>query len=167
MSVETIFAVSGPPPSLFVAPVICIGMVALGLGFAMYPGRARDAQTQKIFAFVLAGFAAVLGVVLSASAVVDYAHVASDYRAHRYQVVAGCLGRFTRSTSEGHTPDVITVAGRTLSYADNEETFGFHTTEISGGPIHADTWVRLFLVDDVIARLDVAQHACPRAAEAA
>ncbi len=152
---------------LFIGPVICLGMVALGLGFAIHPKSAQHTQTLTRFALVMAGCAAVLGVALSASDVVDYRRVASAYQAHRYQVVAGCLTRFVRSTSEGHTPDAITVAGRTLSYADSEETFGFHTTEISGGPIHADTWVRLFLVDDVIARLDVAQHACPRAPEAA
>ena len=95
---------------------------------------------------------------------VRYPRTFDAYRTHHYELVQGCLDGFVPSPSIGHTPDTIRVDGRTFSYADFVINGpGFHQTEAYGGPIHANTWVRLFLVGDSIVRVDVAQGACPAA----
>ena len=95
---------------------------------------------------------------------VRYPRTIEAYRADRYEVVAGCLNGFDPSPVVGHTPDAIRVDGRTFSYADSYITGpGFHQTEARGGPIHPDTWVRLFLVGNSIVRVDVAPGVCPAA----
>lgn len=128
----------------------------------------------KVYVRVLGGvLAAIMLLSLSLDGLMvafEIPRLVAAYRAGEYRVVEGCLSGFHPSTSEGHTPDVIRVGGHVFSYSDNIDARGFHETEISGGPIHADTWVRLFVVGDQlfpvhghIVRVDVAQRACPPA----
>ena len=85
------------------------------------------------------------------------------YKSGAYEKFEGCLNGFSPSPIRGHTPDVIQIDTRILSYTDYNNNGGFHTTEALGGPIRADSWVRLFVIGDVIVRVDARDHACPPA----
>jgi hypothetical protein len=54
---------------------------------------------------------------------------------------------------------------RIISYGGPHPGPGFARTENEGGPIHADSWLRVVLVGDVIVRLDTdSEAACQPAA---
>lgn len=81
-------------------------------------------------------------------------------------VVEGCLQHFHAMPQTGHDEEKIEVDGHVFTYSDYDlSTGGFNTTESHGGPIHADSRVRLAFSGDVIVRVEVQQKACPAAPE--
>ena len=164
---ETEFVISRFPEQMVLSVVIGGAMVAFGLVFIFADrlGRPRKKKLtpRGVFLIVWTGFALSMATLFSSLLLFGQGNLYSDYIHRRYELVEGCLDGFTPSTSAGHTPDQIEVGGQSFSYSDNMVTGGFNTTEISGGPIHADTWVRLFVVRCLIVRVDAIQHACPPA----
>jgi hypothetical protein len=89
------------------------------------------------------------------------------------QKAEGCLDYFLPgSTGEGRWTGVDerwSVAGRRLSYSQGDMGSAFHQIEARGGPVHADSRVRVSLVPDThsgganIVRLEVQDGACPAA----
>ena len=162
--IETVYLLAGPPSYDYSTLGGAIGIILIVLLFFAAKGFPRA------LAYLLGSVMACVALVLITSSLNDifvaYPRVVATYRAHRYQVVDGCLQTFVPSPIPGHSPDTIRVDGRTFSYDDYVEVPGFHQTEDGGGPIHADTWVRLFLVGDAIVRIDVVQKACPEAPRA-
>ena len=64
---------------------------------------------------------------------------------------------------EGHDVEKIEVDGHIFTYSDYISTPAFHITESHGGPIHADSKVRLAFSGQDIVRVEVQQKACPKA----
>jgi hypothetical protein len=112
------------------------------------------AAVGALFALCLAGGGGLL--------IYKQANLAVEYRRGHYQVLSGCLEAMTPAKDD-HRADEIKVGGRYLSYAEYASDGGYHETEIDGGEIHPDSWVRLYLIGYAIVRLDVRQHACPAA----
>jgi hypothetical protein len=94
-------------------------------------------------------------------------HQLRDLRAqaHRATAMEGCLQGFHAMPAGGHDHERIVLNGRCLAYTDFTSGAGFHQSESHGGPVHADSRVRLSQVDGVITRLEVIDHACPAAAQ--
>ena len=55
---------------------------------------------------------------------------------------------------------MMQVAGVAFHYPANPASFG--ETEIAGGPVRRDSWVRVTHVANDILRLEVVDHACPQ-----
>jgi hypothetical protein len=163
---DTVFLISRTPVELIMLALMGFVGVVMGLAMTFWPprysfGDGRDAVLRFIGPAILlistAVFCACLFFTFRQFDRFD------KYVNGRYQIIYGCLQGFSPSTSAGHTPDVIKVQGRRFEYSDSIFDGGYHLTEVSGGYVHADTWVKIYLVDNVIARLDVRQHACPTA----
>jgi hypothetical protein len=80
-----------------------------------------------------------------------------------FSVVAGCLEGFHPMPASGHDTERLRVAGRDFAYSDFIDTPAFNNAESQGGPIHPDSRVRIGSVDGDIIRLEVIDHACPKA----
>jgi hypothetical protein len=80
-----------------------------------------------------------------------------------YQRTEGCVQGFHPMGREGHQLERVQVNGQEFDYSDFVLTSGFRQTEAYGGPIHADSRVRLGYVGSDIVRVEVVDHACPRA----
>jgi hypothetical protein len=80
-----------------------------------------------------------------------------------YSVAEGCLEAFHAMPVDGHDNERLRVAGHYFEYSDFMMTPAFNNTESHGGPIHADSKVRISFIDDEIIRLEVIDHACPKA----
>jgi len=141
--------------SVFVAVVLIINRRSKRVREGRDIGKAILVVIGALGCLFTSAFVAIVGMRLNS--------VASDLDSKRYLLSEGCLSRFVPSVAIGHTPDEIEVAGRNFEYSDNSENGGFHQTEISGGPIHANTWVRIYAVGSTIGRLDVVQGICPPA----
>ncbi len=57
----------------------------------------------------------------------------------------------------------LQINGRLFEYQDLIFIPAFHTTEYGGGPIYADSKLRLTVAGDYIVKVEVQQHACPAA----
>lgn len=163
---ETVFVIENYPSELVWQLVgfltfTLIAVVGLVVSFL------RKELTYRPLLILLFGVLAVLMSATSAlgawSVFVRHAGVVREYRAGGFKLLKGCLSRFRPSQSPGHTPDQILLGDRLIQYSDNMMTGGYHLTEASGGYIHADSWVALYMVGNIIARVDVIPHACPAA----
>ena len=154
----TVFVVS-KWPSVFFLLVAALVLAAL-VGFV----SARDqfvSHDDRGLVLWMGGLLVVAIVTFVSYWCFRQAQLRTDYLQGRASIVEGCLTGFTRSPVPGHDSDSIRVGQEKLSYDDNTPNGGYHVTEAEGGAIHADSRVRLYLVGDVIVRLDVQQHACP------
>lgn len=77
--------------------------------------------------------------------------------------VEGCLDYFHPMPASGHEYEIIALAGKSFTYSDFDLTMPFTNTEAHGGPIHADSAVRIWHHRGAILRLEVSQRACPPA----
>ena len=68
---------------------------------------------------------------------------------------------------EGHDEERIRVNGEGFSYTDYDLSPRFHNSEGHGGPIHADSAVKVWFEGNNIVRLAVSDHACPIAPDIA
>lgn len=75
----------------------------------------------------------------------------------------GCIQNFHPMPEDGHDEEKIEINGVNFSYSDFEDSLGFHNTESHGGPVHADSAIRLWYNGNTIVRLEVRDHACVRA----
>ena len=74
----------------------------------------------------------------------------------------GCLQAFHPMPFNGHENERIAVGNHTFEYSDYGGPVGFNNTESHGGPIHADSAVKIWYSDTgAIAKLSVRSHACP------
>ncbi len=90
----------------------------------------------------------------------------SAEKAGRLSVIEGCLQHFHPMPETGHDEEQIEVGGQVFTYSDYIETTpAFNRTESHGGPIHADSKVRLAFSGNDIVRVEVQQKACPPAPE--
>jgi len=81
-------------------------------------------------------------------------------------VVEGCLQHFHPMPQEGHDEEKIEIGGQVFTYSDYDESSpGFNRAESHGGPIHADSKVRLAFSGKDIVRVEVEQKVCPAAPE--
>jgi hypothetical protein len=90
-----------------------------------------------------------------------------------YSTLEGCLSAFHPGRPGGgrsiDSDERWVLHDHEFDYGQGEIRYAFHTTEPEGGPVHADSAVRVsFINDDFyqrddIVRLDVADHACARA----
>src|SRR5579862_4880189 len=146
---ETVFLISRFPTALVATDLFSFGFVLIGLAMVFWLPRSnvfdnRAPELRLIGPIFLLIATVVFGGSVFSS-VQQWEHF-DDFRDGHAEIVSGCLQRFSPSTSEGHTPDVIEVQGKRFEYSDNTEDGGYHVTEISGGYVHADTWVRMFVV---------------------
>lgn len=165
MNTTTEFVISRAPPNSVTA-VIQSGFLALTFLALFVLGLTRLRARYPIAKYIMGAAFGVMAVTFSANVSSLFGRqqrLYGDYAAGKATVLTGCLQHFSPSQIQGHTPDQIEVAGRAFSYADYSENGGFHLTAISGGPVRADSWVRLYALGDTIVRVDVAPHACPSA----
>jgi hypothetical protein len=151
-------------------PIPASGVALAVLSFSLVNLRAgspvwRNLTTQK-FADYLSGVG-TLGILVATVFLVitlgDYVHLRNAYKSGRYDVVMGCLAAYKPAMPGGHGDEVFNIQGREFSYSSSQITNAFHKPNADGGPVAADSWVRLFAVDSKIVHLETASHACPAA----
>jgi hypothetical protein len=122
------------------------------------PGYMLRSIALRLFPFSLAGAGFVFALYIG-----QYLPLLNARLAGRYQVAEGCLTSF-RSASNDTESDKIQLANHTFTYA-NFENPSFGQTESHGGPIHADSRVRLGFVGSKIVRVETIDEDCPSASD--
>ena len=170
MTYRTAFdlARSGVPfePFLLI-PLVLAAVGALlvfmpGLMNRLLPGGPKG-SARVIFSWFYFLFTATLSVVVLTAYYGSYFGMRQALRTGQAAVVEGCLETFHPMPEGGHDEERIKVGGQVFTYSDYILTPGFSQSESHGGPIHADSRVRIHAVGDTIARLEVVDHACPPA----
>jgi len=170
MPLDTEFVIGAVDVGLIFAAVLCVSLIIVGALVFRYPISVGATDGNRGLIKAIGGTICVLSIgflLMLGGWHLREARLRQDYAEGRYTLVTGCLTSFLPSRGPGHTPDVIEVGGRKIYYSDSIDDGGYHLTELSGGVIHADSYVKLFLVNNVIVRVDVRQRACPVAAAAA
>lgn len=160
------FGATGLPDGMWVLPAIAIiSLFVLCTGWPKPIGRYyRDRPFSMAFGILWS--VAILG--FSLIAIIGMASQSSElehsYKTVGTKMVSGCVDRFhAGQEGRGNTFDMIDVGGHEFTYSDADVEPGFHHIETLGGPIHADSWVKLNYIGDHIVRVEVADHACPMA----
>ncbi len=96
-----------------------------------------------IFAWFFFLFVASISVVIIGLQVNQWLEIRAAVAQHNYHVVNGPVQDFKPMPREGHAEESFSVSGVRFSYSDFEVTQGFRNTEAYGGPIHANSRVRL------------------------
>jgi hypothetical protein len=170
MTYRTVFDLARPgvpfEPFLLI-PLVLTAVGALlifmpGLMNTLMPGGLKG-SARVIFSWFYFLFAATLSIVFLTTYYSSYFGMRQTLRTGQAAVVEGCLETFHPMPQGGHDEERIKVGGRVLTYSDYILTSGFNQSESHGGPIHADSRVRIHAVGDTIARLEVIDHACPPA----
>jgi hypothetical protein len=125
----------------------------------------RSLTTQKVVDYLsgVGMLGALVATVFLVTTLGDYIHLRNAYRSGRYDIVAGCLTSYRSAHPGGHGDEVLNIQGREFSYSSSEITNAFHKPNVDGGPVAADSWIRLFSVGPQIVHLETASHACPAA----
>ena len=128
--------------------------------------RGPKGKAAKVFGFI---FFLFTGSIASFTTI-NHFRTKADFEAleRRQQLafVEGCLQGFHPMPHSGHDSERLLIAGRRFSYSDFDESSpAFNNTEAYGGPIHADSSVRIWHSGNSIIRLEVRDHSCPSAAD--
>jgi hypothetical protein len=147
-------------------------LTAVGLALVIIPQRIVDrifsrgpkGPLGKMFAIVFFLFAAAFTVSAATDHFSQLKEVKAREKAGRLEFVEGCLQSFHPMPEGGHENEKIRVNGTDFAYSDfDESTPAFNNTGSHGGPIHADSAVRIWHFGNEILRVEVGDHACPSA----
>lgn len=139
--------------------LIPVGLTFAGLFGVVLSGREASFPAFMSWLVLLGGLA--FGLLGGMAFYGQYARLRDARLSANHDVVEGCLEAFHPLPENGKGGERVRVAGKTFSYSDYRMTAAFHRSEISGGPIHRDSWVRITHVGNDIVRLEVADGACP------
>ncbi|MDB5708950.1 MAG: hypothetical protein JWL96_1020 [Sphingomonas bacterium] len=150
---------------IFVLPLI--GLLSLLIpekvrNSAFYRGpKGAAAKVFGIAFFLLTGLISVYFAVDHFQQKVAY-QVAQ--RKGQLSFAEGCLQNFHPMPQSGHDTERIDVAGHHFSYSDFDASSpAFNNSEAYGGPIHADSAVKIWYTGNNIIKLAVRDHACTSA----
>jgi hypothetical protein len=167
-----------PSPWPGIALVFAIGLAAFAIAVALilwqrgrFGGGPKLDSRKTIWFFAL--FASVWAAVFLFGGFHQTARERALQAAARsgpVQIVEGCLDDFTpeeaSSTRGTNSNERWSVAGRRFEYSSGDMGSAFHHIERGGGPVHADSRVRVSFVPDRftgglhIVRLEVKDRAC-------
>ena len=151
----------GGPWTLYGARFLLIipAVMALGLAFNWLLSRKNQTRSNRFlwFAFIFCGG---ISAVLIVHNYAQGDHLRQLAEAGHAVSVEGCLKSFHPADHDGHDAESFTIGNLGFSFNEGDDTAGFHHTQSHGGPIHADSRLKLKSVDGVIVRLEVLDHAC-------
>jgi hypothetical protein len=159
-------------PDPWVSDFLSLSALAVvGLIFLLLPKRfwqIANPRQPPMFAKVGGGTMFLFCAAISISWAVNHATQLKTFRTlareNRLAFVEGCLQGFHPMPAGGHDDERIAVAGKRFAYSDYDMSSPrFNNTSARGGPIHADSAVRIWYEGDSILRLMVSDHACPPA----
>ena len=124
-------------------------------GQAFFDARPK---LQKYFRLGVLLFAVLWTVGAFASTYSTYARLKSIVVESRCRVVEGPVEHFEPRPSSGHGAESFLVQGVPFRYSDYTPNGGFSTTSVNGGPVGADSYVRICYEEDknIILRLEIA-----------
>lgn len=151
----------------FIVPLVLTGVGALlvfkpDLMQRLLP-RGPKGTARKIFSWFYFLFSAFMTVTFLVSTVGESNRLRAAQKSGAVAVTQGCLQAFHPMPVSGHDTERLKINGQTFAYSDYIITRAFHQTESHGGPVHADSKLKVSHVDGDIVRLEVADHACPTA----
>jgi hypothetical protein len=167
-----VFDLAAGPDRWLWTRVVPLLLVVVGFGLAVMPRSILDQLFHgRLGGLVGRAFGVVFFVFAASVAGIDahfhfsrLARLTDLERTHRLTFLAGCLQGFHPMPEGGHEDELVKVGGKEFSYSDFDESSpAFNNSESHGGPIHADSAVRVWYAGNDIVRLEVRDHACPRA----
>jgi hypothetical protein len=107
--------------------------------------------------YIFTGFFTIWTLLVFATTYSDYAYAKNEYLEGKVGVVEGAVSNFKPGTNErGSAYESFCVKGACFTYSDYEESAGFNTMTINGGPIREGLPVRVTFVGNTIVKLEVA-----------
>jgi hypothetical protein len=138
-------------------PALCLGVAAAILVMARasksWPVQLRGRSTSSIFAvafFFVAGIA-VFGFTFS-----DYLHLRHALTSGKCETIEGIVTDFMPQAVGDHAPETFTMNGRQFSYSYASTIAGFNQTRSHNGPIRTGQRLRIEVMGNEIARIEVA-----------
>jgi len=136
-----------------------IALSLLALGILLLAFRRRLPSLPIIIPALLAFFGLVGSVVLTVRDVRRHSDLAEACRSRRCQVAEGIVTEFHPMPVGGHGLESFSVAGKHFHYSDWIITAGLHQSSTYGGPIHNGMRVRIYHLENDIAKVETAEDA--------
>jgi hypothetical protein len=147
-------------------PAVGLIFVAIGIGLVLFPSVLRTVNVpyfefepgiQKFGRYAFAVFAIVWTVAAFWGTYSQHQRHASLLGDNQCRVVEGQVEKFVPMPYEGHANESFSVSGVHFAYSDYIVTDGFDNTSSHGGPITAESYVRICYDprDNAILRLEI------------
>lgn len=114
---------------------------------------------RKYFYYAILACSVVWTVSSFISTYSNHVRLKSIAMENRCRVVDGPVEQFEPMPRSGHGSETFLVKGVPFKYSDWAINGGFNTTSLNGGPIKADSYVRICYAPDnnIILRLEIAE----------
>jgi len=118
---------------------------------------------RKYFYYVILAFSVVWTVSAFVSTYSNHVRLKSIAMENRCRVVEGPVERLEPMPRSGHGAETFSVKDVPFRLSDSNVNGGFNTTSLAGGPIKADSYVRICYAPDnnIILRLEIAEAKPP------
>lgn len=156
MNYIVIFDARNSGYSSFWPILIGLPFIASGVLIAIWYARSKRTGT-SLASLVLSLFAAMLVVVSVMIIGFSKYRLVAALKSGRCDVTEGIVTDFTPVEPDGRGGESFVVGGRRFHYSDYELRPGFHQTQRHGGPLHEGLHVRIYHLEDEIARLEIAK----------
>lgn len=148
---------------LVILPVVGACLVFLPkLMLTILPSGIKG-EARTVFSWFFFLFSTAISTIWLFSHTTTYLQLRHARITDQFQTVEGCLQGFHPMPETGHDTERLLVGGRAFAYSDYQPTPAFNKTESHGGPIHADSRVRLGYVGSDIVKVETIDNVCPRA----
>jgi len=128
----------------------------------VFPEWGREGLRKSLLFWFVPSFFSVIILGSVVGTIVENTDLTDAERRGETVITEGCLKSFhSMSRLVGHDVERLEIGNEAFSYSDSVYTAAFHQPEVAGGPIHADSRVRIQSIGTKIVRLEVADHACP------
>ena len=112
---------------------------------------------RRYFPYLGIGFATFWTLSVFVGTYSDYSYAKNDYLQGTAEIVEGAVSNYKPGTNERGSPyESFCVKGACFTYSDYEESAGFNTMTVNGGPIREGLPVRVTFVANTIVKLEVA-----------
>jgi hypothetical protein len=133
--------------------------MALGLVLGQFP-RGRKAASSTIYWWLVLVFVGSICLILVVRNFAQGERLQQLEAAGNRIIAEGCLKAFHPADHDMHDDESFEIGNDHFSYNEGDEIAGFHHTHAHGGPINADSRLRVVAVDGEIVRLETKDHAC-------
>ncbi|MCB2088518.1 MAG: hypothetical protein R3E18_04320 [Sphingomonadaceae bacterium] len=129
----------------------------------------RALPEEPVMRWLIYGYRALLALLLAGVIVIAVVQFLERSRLRALlaqgeaDFVAGCLDYYHPMPEAGHDRETVALGGRIFRHSDFRLHAAFNNTASNGGPIHADSEVRLWYSGSKILRAEVKPNACPAA----
>jgi len=155
---------------LLLLPVVPVAVLLASIALAWnsrlrdrYFGSSEGRPFRLLFVIFFSGIMSVGTIVATAGTLEHARFVYARYSRGNIPSTSGCMTSFHPWLGGKNDDEKISLNNMCFNYSDNVMMPGFRHGVARGGPVRADSRLRIYYIGNDIVRLETIGHACPAA----